>query len=176
MPNNKPHQGFSTTRQSGPLVPKHALEPEGQSHSGVNEDYIKFLSSVTNDILKSGNFTMQSIKRVLEQHLEHNKGKYNLSKREVEELIVTLRQELGLEPGKERTAPSSSSIAKGIQDILKATPSTPARLSKSSNNVIGSSRMDKHGQHPTSSHTIAGSQQIFLLHFHPGCLLRKLWF
>ena len=74
LPNNKPpHQGSSATRHSGPLVPKHVIEPQAKSQSGVNEDYIKFLSSVTNDILKSGNFTMQSIKRVLEQHLEHNK-------------------------------------------------------------------------------------------------------
>ena len=108
-------------------MPKHALTPPqgGTMESGINEDYIKFLSSVTNEILKSENFTVPSIKRLIEQHLANNKGKYNLSKREVEELTVTLRQELGLEPAKDLF---KSNITKGIQEILRP-PSltTPVR-------------------------------------------------
>jgi hypothetical protein len=57
---------------------------------------------VTNEILKSGNFTVPAIKRILEQNLANGQGqRSNLTKREIDELIVTLRQELGLEPAKD---------------------------------------------------------------------------
>jgi hypothetical protein len=58
------------------------------------------LSGVTNEILKSGNFTVPAIKRILEQNLAKGQ-RSNLTKREIDELIVTLRQELGLEPAKD---------------------------------------------------------------------------
>jgi len=133
-------------------VPKHTPTPPqgGTMESGINEDYIKFLSSVTNEILNSGNFTVPSIKRLIEQHLANNKGKYNLSKREVEELTVTLRQELGLEPTKDHF---KSNITKGIQEILRP-PSTSLHNKQ---NVIKYGRQQQDtttGQHRTSNHNV----------------------
>ncbi len=135
-------------------MPKHALTPPqgGTTESGINEDYIKFLSSVTNEILKSGNFTVPSIKRLIEQHLANNKGKYNLSKREVEELTVTLRQELGLEPAKDQF---KSNIRKGIQEILRTPSTTSTVLNKQ--NVIRYGRQQQQQtstQHRTSNYNV----------------------
>jgi hypothetical protein len=53
---------------------------------------------VTNDILKGGNFSHAAIKRILEHRVSDGGLSKNLSKRELEELVVTVRQELGLEP------------------------------------------------------------------------------
>ena len=64
----------------------------------LNEGYIKFLSIVTNDILKGGNFSSAAIKRIIEQNLGNSRATKNLSKREIEQRVTTLRQELGLEP------------------------------------------------------------------------------
>ena len=134
-------------------MPKHALTPPqgGTTESGVNEDYIKFLSSVTNEILKSGNFTVLSIKRLIEQHLANNKGKYNLSKREVEELTVTLRQELGLEPAKDHL---KSNITKGIQEILRTPSSTTSVLNKQNVIRYGRQQQQPTAQHRTSNHNV----------------------
>jgi hypothetical protein len=56
------------------------------------------LSIVTNDILKGGNFSSAAIKRIIEHNLDNGRATKNLSKREIDQLVVMLRQELGLEP------------------------------------------------------------------------------
>ena len=73
-----------------------------QSGIELNEFYVKFLSIVTNDILKGANFSSAAIKRIIDQNLGNSKVTRNLSKREIDELVVTLRQELGLEPANPR--------------------------------------------------------------------------
>jgi len=76
----------------------------------INTTYLKIVSEVTQEILKSSSFTENSIKRILDQHLSNSKEKHNLTKSEFENLFTTLKCELGLE--------TSKTTPKGIQDLL----------------------------------------------------------
>jgi len=119
-------QGFPRRFSKHYLKQKHSLNMKNQSSSSqqfiqskpsskampltkINTTFLKIISGVTSEILKSSNFTEHSIKRILETHLKQSKEKYNITKSEIEELFVTLKCELGLEAPKGRN---------GIQDLL----------------------------------------------------------
>lgn len=89
--------------------PQSARPKQDVKRVKINTTYLKIVSEVTNEILKSSSFTEHSIKRILDQHLSRSKGKHNLSKSEIEELFIALKCELGLE---------SSKTIRGIQDLL----------------------------------------------------------
>lgn len=104
---NKLNGSIPSQRPNQP--PPLAKPRQEAKHVRINTTYLKVVSEVTNEILKSSSFTEHSVKRILYNHLSNSKEKHNLTKSEVEDLFMTLKCELGLE---------SSKTQKGIQDLL----------------------------------------------------------